>query len=99
MSRLVVLIVILLVIIGFYPALLLIRSTHSTIAIDPAPKAVGLKTPLTLKISNPHGFRAATVWLDQNGTREKLFEASRPAHRWSWSGHDAPQDVAFTAAA
>lgn len=99
MTRLVVLIVLLLVLIGIYPGLLLFRSTHSQVKIDPAPKAIGASTPLKIHIDNPHGFREARVWLEQNGAREKLFETARPAHRWSWKIKETPQDLNFTASA
>lgn len=99
MSRLVVAAVVLVVLITIFPVLLLIRSTHSDVKLEPVPKAIGTATPLKLRIANPHGFRSVTVWLEQNGAREKMFEASRPAHRWSWKGNEAPQELAFNAAA
>ena len=99
MSRIAILIIVLLVLVGIYPGLLLLRSTHSEVKIDPAPKALGTSTPLKLHIANPHGFREVKIWLEQNGTREKLFETSKPAQRWAWSGKEAPQEVAFTASA
>jgi murein DD-endopeptidase MepM/ murein hydrolase activator NlpD len=98
MSRLVLLAVVAIVLILLFPAALLIRSTRPQVKIDPAPKAVGASSPLSLSINNPHGYRAVRVWLDQNGSREKVFEAKKPARRWSWSAHEGPQVVPFTVA-
>ena len=85
MFRFVVFLFVLSILAGAYPALLLIRSTHSEVGIDPAPKTIGLSTPLTIRVTNPHGFREVAIWLEQDGAREKLFEVSRPAHRWGWA--------------
>jgi murein DD-endopeptidase MepM/ murein hydrolase activator NlpD len=99
MSRFTGFIIVLVILVGIYPALLFLRSTRSDARIDPAPKAIGASTPLRLHVSNPHGIREAVVWLEQNGAREKVFETRKPAHRWKWSLHEPPQYFAFTAAA
>jgi murein DD-endopeptidase MepM/ murein hydrolase activator NlpD len=100
MFRFVVFVCVVLALIGVYPALLAIRSSHSEVKIDPVPKAIGLSTPLKIHVTNPHGYREAAIWLEQNGTREKLFEATRPGHRLAWSIHEpAQQDIAATVAA
>jgi hypothetical protein len=67
MTRFIVFILLVLVVVGIYPALLLSRSKHSQLRIDPVPKAIGLSTPLKLHVENPHGVRKTTVWLEQNG--------------------------------
>jgi len=98
MFRIAILVVVLLVLIGIYPALLLFRSTHSDIKIDPAPKALGASTPLKVLIANPHGFRAATVWLEQDGARGWRLHAVSHARRWSWKVSEPPRQLSFTAA-
>ena len=97
MMRFIVFILLVLVVVGIYPALLLSRSKHSQLRIDPVPKAIGLSTPLKLHVENPHGVRKTTVWLEQNGVQEKVFEAVKPAHWLVWSVHEPAQDLAFTA--
>jgi murein DD-endopeptidase MepM/ murein hydrolase activator NlpD len=97
MTRFILFILVVLALAGAYPALLLSRSTHSQLKIDPVPKAIGLSTPLKLRVENPHGVRAARVWLEQNGAREKVFESLKPAHRFAWSTREPAQDLAFTA--
>ena len=97
MMRFIVFILFVLVVVGIYPALLLSRSKHSQLRIDPVPKAIGLSTPLKLHVENPHGVRKTTVWLEQNGAQEKVFEAVKPAHWLAWSVHEPAQDLAFTA--
>ncbi len=97
MSRLVPLFVLFLLLIT-YPALLLFRSTHSTLSVEPSPKAIGQATPLTLRVTNPHGVRAVSVWLEQNGASEKFLDTTKPGHRFSWNANEPPQEFAFSAA-
>lgn len=85
-------------VVGVYGGLLLMRSRHSELKIDPLPKAIGSSTPLKLRVINSNGIREARVWLEQNGSREKLFELDKPSHRLAWSIQEPPQELSFTAA-
>lgn len=98
MFRLLVFLLVVLLLLSVYPVLLLLRSTHGQLTIEPTPKAVGLSTPLKLHVVNPHGIRAAVVWLEQNGAREKVFEETKPARRTAWNPKEPPRDFAFTVA-
>ncbi|MEO8035806.1 MAG: M23 family peptidase, partial [Acidobacteriota bacterium] len=95
MTRLVVFVLAVLAVLSIYPASLLIRSTHSQLKMDPVPHAIGRSTPLKLRVENPHGVRAVRVWLEQDGAREKVFEALKPAHRLVWSTKEPARDFAF----
>jgi murein DD-endopeptidase MepM/ murein hydrolase activator NlpD len=77
---------------------LLILSSHSTLAFDPPPKAIGQATPVTVHIVNPHGARSITASIEQNGVAMSLAESAEPANRLRfWQSHVPPQDFHFVA--
>jgi murein DD-endopeptidase MepM/ murein hydrolase activator NlpD len=79
------------------PASLFFLSTHSTLAFDPAPKAIGEATPFSVRVSNPHGVRRVTAFVEQGDQRTVLSESDSPANRLTfWRAHDAPRDFQFT---
>ncbi len=77
---------------------LLVFSSHSQVQFEPSPKVIGAATPLTLKVSNPHGVRAVAVYVEQDGVRTKVFETSKPSTRLMFfNRHETPQQIPFTA--
>lgn len=96
MSRLLGIVVALFVAALLYPAALFFRSTHTELSIQPAPKVLGAVTPLELRAVNRHGFRSLSVWLEQEGGREKVVAAERPSKRWAWTADEPPVSVGFT---
>ncbi len=73
-------------------------STHTQARFDPEPKAIGVSTPVKLKVSNPHGVRRVKVFVEQDGARTQVFETSQPATRFSFIGKkQAPGEIEFTA--
>src|ERR1035438_8145676 len=72
-------------------------SSNSVLTINPDVKTVGVTTPVTLKISNPHGVRRIAAYLEQSGARYPLTEVKTPAHRIFWRRHQAPQTLTFDA--
>src|SRR3974377_2200551 len=98
MSRLTIFVVIVLAII-LAPVLLLIAlSTHSQLQSDPQPKAIGQSTPVKIKVSNPHGIRHVTAWVEQDGARTRVFDTSNPSTRLFFlRKHEPPREVAFNA--
>jgi murein DD-endopeptidase MepM/ murein hydrolase activator NlpD len=77
---------------------LLILSSHSTLAFDPPPKAIGQATPVTVHTVNPHGARSITASIEQNGVAMSLAESAEPANRLRfWQSHVPPQDFHFVA--
>jgi peptidase M23-like protein len=75
---------------------LFLMSGHSTLTLAPV-KTVGLSTPVSVQVVNPHGVRRVSAYLEQNGTRYPLMEQSTPATRLFWSRHEAPRSFAFEA--
>ncbi|HTS75471.1 MAG TPA: M23 family metallopeptidase [Bryobacteraceae bacterium] len=77
-------------------AALMFLSSRSTLAFDPAPKAIGESTPIAVRVANPHGARRVEAEIEQNGSLVKLAEISQPATRFTFfRHHDAPQIVHF----
>jgi murein DD-endopeptidase MepM/ murein hydrolase activator NlpD len=79
---------------------LLAISTTASVQFDPAPKAIGTATAVTVRVANPHGVRRIHAWLEQDGARTEVFDKSNPQTRWFfWRKHEPPQKYAFTASA
>jgi murein DD-endopeptidase MepM/ murein hydrolase activator NlpD len=75
-------------------------STHSEVQWNPQPKAIGASTPVKLKVANPHGVRRVTAYVEQDGARTQVFETSKPATRWAFSGkHEPPVEIALDVSA
>ncbi|MEO7142147.1 MAG: M23 family metallopeptidase [Bryobacteraceae bacterium] len=95
-KRIAVLFLIVLIPIAIFGCLLLL-SSHSTLAFDPAPKALGTATPVSIRIVNPHGVRRVTASIEQNGASATVFESSSPANRVTfWRAHLAPHEIQMT---
>jgi hypothetical protein len=58
---------------------------------------VGVATPVTVRLANPHGERDVDAWIEQDGTRYPLFEEKGPSHRLFWQRHQAVRRVTFEA--
>ena len=71
-------------------------STHTGLALTP-PKSIGVSTPVSVQVSNPHGVRRVSAYLEQNGARYPLYEQSAPARRLFWNKHSAPRTISFDA--
>ena len=87
--------IVLLVVVG--TATLFFMSSSSVMTLKPEVKVIGISTPVTVQIANPHGVRRVNAWLEQNGARFPLLEQSSPAHRFVWRRNQPAQTVAFEA--
>jgi hypothetical protein len=93
-----VLLVMLLILVGTPALTLYLLSSHSTLAFSPRPKAIGSATPVTVRISNPHGARRITAAIEQDGARTTLSESTNPATRIGfWRAQVPVQNFQFTA--
>jgi peptidase M23-like protein len=72
-------------------------STSPVVGLTPPVKTVGINTPVTATITNPHGVRYVAAYLEQNGARYPLYEEKAPARRLFWSRHQPPRTVTFEA--
>ena len=72
-------------------------SSNTVLTINPEVKTVGVTTPVTVKISNPHGVRRTAAYIEQGGARFPLTEVKTPAHRFFWRRNQAPETLTFDA--
>jgi len=91
-----ILILLFLLIVGILS--LVILSGHTAVSFAPAPSSVGISTPVTARVQNPHGVRRIRAWIEQNGAEYPLMDSSSPAHRLMFFGaHEEPRTVTFEA--
>src|SRR5688500_13879140 len=55
-------------------------SGHTSLTVAEV-RSVGTATPVSVELTNPHGVRRVSAYLEQGGTRHPLFEESAPSHR------------------
>ncbi len=68
-------VIIAIVVLAVIGAIALFAMSSSTVlSISPEVKVVGVTTPVTVKIANPHGVRRVAAYLEQGGTRYPLTE-------------------------
>ena len=67
---------------------LLVTSGHTTLAIEPPVQTIGVSTPVTVQMTNPHGVRYVKAILEQNGAQYPLFEQRAPSTRFVWRRHE-----------
>ena len=78
-------------------ALFLISST-TALAITPPVSIVGMSTPVTVQISNPHGVRKVSAYIEQNGARLPLLEQkASQSHRLFLRRNQPSQTLTFDA--
>ena len=92
----VIILAVVLVVVGTFGSLL-VFSSSSVLTIHPDVKVVGLATPVSVQIANPHGVRRVEAYLEQNGTRYPLLDQSSPAHRIFWRRNQPAQTLSFEA--
>ena len=79
------------------PLLLLFLSTTPKVELDPSLSIIGTATPVKVHITDPHGVRNVSAWVEQNGTRYQVFASTRPSTRILFFKGQKPEDVAFDA--
>lgn len=71
-------------------------SGHSTLALAPV-TSIGTATPVSVQVTNPHGVRRVSAYVEQNGASYPLWEQSGPATRFFWSRGAKPRSLTFDA--
>ncbi len=80
------------------PLILLVLSSDTTLSVDRGIRVIGVETPVAVKAENPHGVRRIAAEIEQEGRRFKIFETTKPAHRFFFLGKsEPPQPVTVTA--
>jgi murein DD-endopeptidase MepM/ murein hydrolase activator NlpD len=77
--------------------LLVLLSGHTAIQAIPPVTSIGIITPVTVRLVNPHGVRTVRGFVEQGGAQYPVFESKSAATRLLWRRHEAPQMVTFTA--
>jgi len=99
LNRILLVILVLLLILVVLPgAALWFLSTHSTLAFSPPPEAIGIATPIGVRVANPHGFRHISLTIEQNGASAATLESRNPPDKFTfWRKNQQPQIVHFSA--
>ena len=72
-------------------------SSNTVLTFTPEVKTVGMTTPVTVRIANPHGVRHIAAFIEQGGARFPLSEVTTSAHRLLWRRHQPAQALTFDA--
>jgi peptidase M23-like protein len=76
---------------------LMVMSAGTTVAVTPAVQVIGMSTPVTVEVTNPHGVRRVAAYVEQNGAQFPVYEQNAPAHRLFWRRHQPSQRISFQA--
>lgn len=78
---------------------LFLMSSHTKLAFDPPPKAIGIATPIGVRIDNPHGVRHLEGRIEQNGATATMFiQERKPWNRFNFVRlHRPPEALYFMA--
>ena len=76
---------------------LLVGSSKTEVNVTPAVNTIGISTPVTVRLNNPHGVRRVDAYLEQNGARYPVYEERQPSTWILWSRHEQPRSIAFEA--
>ena len=74
---------------------LLVVSSNTDLSVTPPVKIIGLSTPVTVRLTNPHGVRRMDAYLEQNGARYPVYTESQPSTRILWSRHEPARNATF----
>ena len=88
-------VIVLVVIVGI--AIPLLLSSHTELGLSPAINSVGISTPVTVHLTNPHGVRRVSAYLEQNGAQYPVYEKTAPARHLFWRTHEPAASVTFEA--
>jgi murein DD-endopeptidase MepM/ murein hydrolase activator NlpD len=73
-------------------------SGGTTVAIAPAVSTVGVTTPVSVHVNNPHGVRRVHAYIEQAGTQYPLLDQAMPSSRLMfWRKHEQPATFTFDA--
>ena len=78
---------------------LLVLSVSPVLVLAPAVTVLGQATPVSVRVSDPHGVRRLAAYVEQNGARYQLAEQMQPARRILWKRHVSDGTWDFTAGA
>lgn len=59
-----------------------LMSKPATIRVEPMVKTIGISTPVKVRVESPHGVRQINAFVEQAGTRYRVFSETKPT-RWN----------------
>jgi len=71
-------------------------SGHTAVMLT-SPKAIGVSTPVSVDVQNPHGVRRVSAFLEQDGARYPLYEETAPSNRLLIKRHEPARRINFEA--
>ncbi len=74
---------------------LFLLSATPTLALDPSVTSIGTATPVKIHVTDPHGVRNVSAWVEQNGARYQVLDNARPATRLFFFKNQKPEQVDF----
>jgi len=96
MAKLITFLLVIVVILAGAAVALFAMSSHSSLAFDPVPATIGAATPIGVRIANPHGVRAITARIEQEGNSTIIDQDTKPATRFNfWRTHAGPEIIHF----
>lgn len=97
MSKSIAVLLLVVVICAGLAVVLFAMSSHSSLAFDPPPATLGAATLIGVRIGNPHGVRAITARIEQDGSSTIINQETKPATRFTfWRTHAGPEIIHFT---
>jgi murein DD-endopeptidase MepM/ murein hydrolase activator NlpD len=78
-------------------AALFFFSAPTVVTLDPGAKVIGAANPVKVTVSNPHGVRRVTAWLEQGGQKFPLLERVTPSHRFWFRRNQPAESLTFEA--
>ena len=96
MSKSIAVLLLLVVILAGAAVALFAMSSHTSLAFNPTPTTIGAATAIGVRISNPHGVRAITARIEQDGNSTIIDQETKPATRFTfWRTHAGPEIIHF----
>ncbi|HEV3039743.1 MAG TPA: M23 family metallopeptidase [Candidatus Angelobacter sp.] len=72
-----------------------VLSATPVVTLPASLSALGQSTPVNVHVSDPHGIRSITAYIEQNGARSKVWETTQPSRRIVWQRGVADGDWIF----
>jgi len=82
-------------VVGLPLALLMAYSATPVLDLPPTLTSLGQATTITAHVSDPHGIRKFTAFIEQNGARYRVSEAGQPSRRIFWQRHITDSTFVF----
>jgi murein DD-endopeptidase MepM/ murein hydrolase activator NlpD len=96
MAKLLTFLLVIVVIAAAGAVALFAMSSHSSLAFAPQPAMIGMFTTISVRVENPHGVRAVTTRVEQDGNNVIVDKETRPATRFTfWRTHAGPEIIHF----